>query len=149
MLDKVTVKTISQLLDGFDINHEIEDDSQIKFSLDATEEFPYELTIRIMVDEEWVKIYAVPDDFTISINDSTDYLLAVNHYNSWKVRIKGALIIIKEIKMITLKAENVYNFTGPISVEHLWQDCILFSLAGIRDFYNSIEKCKKEVLEDK
>lgn len=82
MLDKVTVKTISQLLDGFDINHEIEDDSQIKFSLDATEEFPYELTIRIMVDKEWVKIYAVPDDFTISINDSTDYLLAVKGCNS-------------------------------------------------------------------
>ena len=147
MLDKVTAKTVCELLRGFEEEYKIEEDSQIFFTLDASEEFPHKLNVRIMITEEYMKIYAFPDDFNISVGDSADYMLAINDYNSWDVYIKGALVIFKEINVITIKVESIFKFSAPISVDYLWKDCILFSLMGIRDFYDSLETHKKKVLE--
>lgn len=146
MLNKITINHVRQFFDGYEEKYEISEDNQLLFNLKSSEEFPYEIQVRFMVEDNWMKVYAIPSDFQISIGDCADYLLAVNHYNAWKVRAKASLMIMKEINLITLKLENIFFFEGPISVEYFVNGCILYSLRTIREFFDTIEECKVEVL---
>ena len=147
MLENVTINHIRQLFDGFEMSYEVENDNQILYKLEASNKFPHEIQVRFMVENDWMKIYAIPDDFQIAIEDSADYMLAVNHYNTWKAGAKGSLMIIKEINMITLKLENVFRLIGPISVDYFAKGCIIYSLQEIREFFDTIEDCKQEALK--
>lgn len=147
MLESITIDHVRQVFDGFEKSYEVENDNQILFTLEASDEFPHDIQVRFVVENDWMKVYALPDDFKIAIGDSADYLLAVNHYNTWNAGAKGCLMIIKEINMITLKLENVILFTGPVSVEYFVNGCILYSLQEIRCFFDTIEDSKKKALE--
>lgn len=84
MLNKITINHVRQFFDGYEEKYEISEDNQLLFNLKSSEEFPYEIQVRFMVEDNWMKVYAIPSDFQISIGDCADYLLAVNHYNAWK-----------------------------------------------------------------
>lgn len=147
MVENVTIENICQLFDGFKVDYKNEDDNQILFTLNANKNFPHDLQVRIVIDNQWMKVYAIPDDFNISIGDSADYLLAVNHYNTWKCGGKASLMIIKEINMITLKMETIFYLSGPVSVDYIVEGCIKYSIGEIREFFNTIDDCKAEVLK--